>query len=479
MKKILYLLPILMITSIKAQIDDRTGLNNLLQAGTISVTIGGDFITTGSFPAFISERVDQFVTRIFTEVTGRMLNAATNPWELKELKKDMEEFSFRDITLVRSSGETLKIDLQKFRINGDFINNPHLKNDDVIIFAPYDIERNFFTVEGAVNSPGKFHFTEGDDLQDALELARGLNKAYENINDVDIYRLSYDGQEMDVIRVNVNELYQLKRGDRIVVVADETQKKEFSVLVLGEVRRPGKIPISKNNTNIKSVIENAGGFTEDASLKRSKLFRGSNNIQSIVESEFGLDLEEMNKYFRDWPNQLLFQYEANTMLRMSTLTEEDTTFFLVDEQIRQMINEATIDFSRALDETSETSQIKLRDGDIIIIPPKLHSVYVYGQVGKPGIVSYSEGKDYKHYIREAGGLGALAKDEDEIVIIKGDSKSWLTAVENPTNIEPGDYIYIPKNPVRSFDYYVSKWTNYLSIIGSIATIIILIVQLGK
>ena len=73
----------------------------------------------------------------------------------------------------------------------------------------------------------------------------------------------------------------------------------------------------------------------------------------------------------------------------------------------------------------------------------------------------------------------MAREEDEIMIIKSESKAWLRADENPKSIEPGDYIYIPKNPVRSFDYNIGKIANYLSIVGSIATIIILVVQLGK
>ncbi len=479
MKKIIFVISFLLTANLYAQVDERFRMDNLLRAGTISITVGGDFIVTGSFPALVTERVDQFITRIYNEAREKAISVTTDPVLLANLKEQSEDFSLREITLKRSSGEVLKLDLQKFRINGDFANNPYLKNDDVIIFPPNDLERNFFTIEGAVNNPGKFYYAEDDNLQDALELSRGINKAYEGVNLVNIYRLSYDGQRMDMVKADISSKISLQRGDRIVVVADETQKKEFSVLVFGEVKRPGIVPVSKNNTTLKTVLENAGGFTEEASLKRSKLLRGSNNIRFIIESEFGLDLEDLNEYFKGWPNPLLSIYEANTMLRMSSLSEEDTTFFLIDEQIRQMINDATIDFTKVLDDSSEASKIKVKDGDVVIIPPKLYSVYVYGQVGNPGLVSYSEGKDYKYYIKEAGGLGELAQDEEDIMIIKSESKEWISAVGDPINIEPGDYIYVPKDPVRSFDYHITKLTNYLSIIGSIATIIILVVQLGK
>ena len=479
MKKIIILFSFLFVASLLAQTDDKSGYSNLLQAGTISVTIGGDFIVTGSFPAFVTERVDQFVSRIYKQASEKILANINDPDLLKETQKKIDNFSLRGITLKRSSGEVQKLDLQKFRITGDFTNNPYLKNDDVIIFPDNDIERNFFTVEGAVNNPNKFFYVDGDNLQDALQLARGVNKAYENVDSVDIYRLSYDGEKMNVVKTDINSQMTLQRGDRIVVPADETQKKEFNVIVLGEVNRPGVVPITKDNSTIKKVIENAGGFTKTASLKKAKLFRGKSNIRFILEREFGMDLEKLSEYLKDVPNPFLFQYEKNTMLRMSNLTEEDTLFFIADEQIRQMTNEASIDFSDVLNENSETASLKVEDGDIIIVPPKATTVYVFGQVAHPGLVKYIEGKDFRYYLDAAGGLGELARSDDEIMIIKSESKEWLQADEHPQSIEPGDYIYVPKNPVRSFDYTLGKMATYLSIIGSVATILILAVQLRK
>jgi len=459
--------------------NDKTSDNNIPSVGLISVTIGGEFIVNGSFPAYINERVDQFVTRLFNETKTVQQGKITDPDMLKLIEKEYEKYPLRNITLKRANGEELKLDLLKFRKTGDFSNNPYLKNDDVLIFPPTDLDRNFFTITGAVNTPGKFIYFDGDKLSDAIILADGINKAYENVEKVEINRLNYNGTIMEIIPLDIDSDVPIQRGDRIVVLADETQRKEFNVVVFGEVKRPGTIPITKNNTNLKTVIEGTGGFTEVASLKRAKLFRGNKNIRFILEHEFGLDLENIDEYLRGWPNPLLFEYEKNTMLRMSNLTEEDTTFFIVDEEIREMINEASIDFTDVLNENSETSKLKVMDGDIIIVPPIIHTVYVFGQVNNPGLVKYLEGKDYKYYINEAGGFGALAKDEDEIMIIKGESKKWINAMENPYIIEPGDFVYIPKNPNRSFNYYVGIVGNYFSIVGSIATIILLLVQFGK
>ena len=119
-----------------AQMDYKFNLNSndMLQMGAISVTIGGEFVITGTFPALITERVDAFVTRMYNQVREEMSKTTNDPQLLKQLEKKLDNYVLRNITLRRASGEVMHLDLQKFRLDGDFSNNPYLKNDDVIIF---------------------------------------------------------------------------------------------------------------------------------------------------------------------------------------------------------------------------------------------------------------------------------------------------------------------------------------------------------
>ncbi len=437
----------------------------------ISVTIGGDFIITGTFPAYMSERVDAFVTRMYNQAREYALRNITDPKLLQTINKKLEDFSLRNITLKRADGTVLHLDLMKFRLTGDFADDPYLKNDDVLIFAPYDITRDFFTVEGAVNNPGKFPFVDGDKLSDALELAQGINKAYENVNKAAIYRLSYNGEKMKKMVVDLNSNLPLERGDRVVVQADETQKKAFSVLILGEVKSPGQIPITKDNTTLREAINDAGGFTDLAWLRRAKLIRGT-NLRFVLEDQLGLNLDQQSKFFSDYPNPLIYDYEKAKMLRMTTLTEADTGSFSIDELVRQTLNETTVNLDSALDPASFIGNTILRDGDIIFIPQKVNSVYVYGQVKEPGNIEFVNGKDFSFYIRKAGGYGELA-NKGNVSIIKGGSRAWINA-KNDGSINPGDYIYVPKNPNHEFFYYVREAATYLGIVGSLATIYLLL-----
>lgn len=465
----------LIITSVVFSQSTSSEKNNLLSLSGISVTIGGSFPLTGSFPALMTERVDQFVTRIYNEAVSRSLSNAQDEQMLEKLKKDISQFSLRGIKLKRSSGEEIILDLEKFRLSGDFKYNPYLKNDDVLIFPPYDLERNFFTINGAVNRSGKYAFVDGDKLGDAIELARGINKAYENVVNVEIKRLSYDGLNQQTVTTSINDNIELKRGDQIVVLAEETQRKDFYVLVLGEVNQPGYIPITKNNTKLGEIIKAVQGFNKNASLKRSRIFRG-NSITPLLERQYGIKIGDdlLNK--NDELVDRIVTYEQAMMFRMSNLVEEDKYYFETENQYRVLNEGSAIDFTQVSDDKSDIYNFTVESGDVIVVPPYTKTVYVFGQVSNPGHVKFVENADYKYYIEQAGGLGEYA--EEEIMIIKGDSRNWVTATQS-TKIEDGDFIFIPKERIKSFQTTINELGGYFSIVGSIATVLLLIVQLTK
>jgi protein involved in polysaccharide export with SLBB domain len=480
MKKYTILLFALLFASLKAQVDDSKYGNYLSGASTnnlISVTIGGKFITTGTFPASINERVDQFVTRMFNQAKEKLLlTANSSPKLLPAIKKELAEYSFRDIKLKRADGKEQYLDLEKFRINGDFVNDPYLKNDDILIFPSSDLERNFFSISGGVNRPGKFHFMDGDKLKDAIELADGINKAYENVTKAEINRLSYDGREQKVISVNILDDFSLQRGDQIIVIANETMKKDFTVMVIGEVNSPGVIPITKDRTKLIDVIQKAGGITKDASLKDAKLYTGS-SFYSMMDKQFSSNIKDYLLSPDFDINNALVKIEELKMFRMSNIVSEDTLYFSAENQLRVLTESVSPDFTNLNDSSSEISKYLVKDNDIIIIPTRQNSVYVFGQVQSPGHVPYLRGEDYTFYIDKAHGYGDYAEKND-VMIIKGGTRNWIEA-DKKTVIEEGDYIYIPKKTLKSFNTYVSQVGTYLGIVGSAATIILLLLQFKK
>lgn len=109
---------------------------------------------------------------------------------------------------------------------------------------------------------------------------------------------------------------------------------------------------------------------------------------------------------------------------------------------------------------------------MIIIPERFDAVYVFGQVGKAGYYDYKEGKLHDFYINKAGGLASTAKDDDEIYIIKGVSREWIS-VEEDYKIEAGDFIYVLKEWPLNVWWYVGRVGAVASILGSIAAVVLL------
>ncbi|NWF89472.1 MAG: SLBB domain-containing protein [Ignavibacteriaceae bacterium] len=455
-KVIVSVLVIFVSTSI-GQTDKNQMSDLLASASLISVTIGGNFPITGSYSASATERVDQFVTRIYDKAFSLALGNSPSQEQINEVKNQFQVYSLRNVILKRKNGEELKLDLLKFRKTGNFEFNPYLRNDDMLIFPVTDLERNFFSILGAVNTEGKFHFFDGDKLSDAIFMGDGINKAYENVSKAEITRLSYDGEKVENIIVDLNTDIQLKRGDRIRILANETQRKDFRVLIFGEVNMPGYIPIKKENTTVSEVISKAGGFTNKADLNRSQVLRGVNVFKSVAFSE---------------------EIEKLLMLRMSTLISEDSLHFLIDEKLRFLRGNAKVDFNTF--ENVADTQFVLKDGDLIYVPPKIDLVYIYGQVNEPAYVKYEEDKDYSHYLAKVGGMGETASDD--IYLIKGKNRSWISAdelTEKNIKIEPGDYIWVSKKPIRTFWDHVDRASRVASVIGGIATVILLFIQANK
>lgn len=453
-RKTFILISLLLSSSLHSQ--SRSEMMQTTEVPPISVTLGGAFIVTGTFQAFSTERADQFVTRIAEMATkGASAFANGNKAGRANTESMMDKnYALRNIKLKRISGEEVIIDLEKFRLTGDFKNNPYLKNDDVLIFPDYDVEKNFVSVTGAVNNPHKFQFVEGDRLSDAILFAHGLSKAYERVEYASISRLSYDGEEENVIKVKISEDPLLQMGDRVIVQAEETQKRDFRVYVSGEVLNPGAIPITKNSTTIYEVIKKMGGFKENADINRAELIRGGNALKTPLSSQ---------------------EFDDMLMRRMANISDEDSASFVVDNTLRYFRGSSLVDFYKAMKDSAGEGSFIVRDGDYIVVPEKVNLVYVFGQVRNPGYVPFTADKDHSYYISKAGGISKTARGE--IYLITGKSRTW-TEISDGENIpiRPGDFIWVPKQPYRNFSYYLQRTTAIASVVGTVATIILLITQ---
>ncbi len=426
----------------------------------ISVSVAGGSPIKGTFAASAYERVDQLITR---------------------LSEKYGNFPLRDVTVKHLNGASEKIDIQKFRITGDFKDNPYLKNEDVLIFPFYDENRGFISVIGAVTNSQRLQYVEGDKLADVLLLCGGINKAFENIKGIEISRLSYDGTKETLVQAKLTDNISLERGDRIRVVADEDLRRDYAVYISGEVVMPGYIPANKGHNTLADVIKKAGGLTKFASKGKAIVFNYNDLSPMYLQKEFGWTYEDKNQIDKLQSGLLdkMNAIENSMFLRTANLTEEDTAYFAIETRLRSLLNNERVSLANYEDSTSDAAKYILREGDFIYVPQQEHYVTVFGQVTRPGKVLYAPDKDFNYYVEKAGGTTELAKED--VMVIKGETKEWISATDRHKSfrVEPGDFVFVPKTPVYSFNHYLDITARYAAIIGGIATTALLIVQVTK
>jgi len=402
----------------------------------------------GSYPTSAIMRASSLIAFILSDSVS-LMKSGTMPFE-------RGSFSVRNIQLKRKNGEIQRIDLYKYYATQDEKYNPFLREGDVINIQKYDWEGKFLSVQGAVQFPGVFEFIEGDDLETAIQIARGVTSVA-NTDSILIARMDKSATKMERIWVTFDKdkYIKLQPNDRIFVSAFAEQRRDFRVLVLGEVVRPGSYPIALNSTKLSDIITDAGGLLPNSYLPNSEVYR------------------KLDTFFIRTANRDTIENVFTRRLNDIVSNKEERESF--DQDLLYKIGRVNVDFDK-LEKGDDSQDIILKDGDIVYIADNKKEVYVYGQVNRPGFVPYKEGADAQYYIDAAGGYGERA-DEDEIRVIKFKTREWLEPDE--ATIQSSDFVYVPRIIKRDFAYDIDLISKVAGVIVSVITLTLLVIQSQK
>jgi protein involved in polysaccharide export with SLBB domain len=369
---------------------------------------------------------------------------------------DIKEKPRRNILLYRRTGEIIKVDVQKYYSTKDEHWNPFLSYGDIIFVPRFEEKKDLFAVYGGVNVPGQIEYSEGDRITDAVQLAYGFTSRART-DSIVLYRYDGDNQPLkeQVIRwaqiqTIESENVKLQPGDRIIIPEREDLREDYHVTISSEVLFPGVYPITREQTKLSAIIHKAGGPTQFASLKSAMLYRN----------------ETVPK---DLPIEQIIGMRGITSL-------DDSSNLNLENELRLRRGVVNVDFEKLLIDHDTTQDVVLHTGDYIDIPPKVNTVYVFGQVVIPGSVPFVQRENVKYYIKKTGGYTDHARSGDVMVIKRG-SRQWLSPSE--TEIEEGDYIWVPKNPDKPSTYYLNIIGQTASIISVAVSIVLLTIQLKK
>ncbi len=208
-------------------------------------------------------------------------------------------------------------------------------------------------------------------------------------------------------------------------------EEKFSVTIKGEVKYPGTYTVD-SSTSLNDLYEVAGGIRDTA------------NQEGIYFSRESVKQKEKAAF--QAAKELFLDSVLNSMSNPTGQQPQiDLNFIsLLDQDIENFSGRISGDLSF----DSETSNnLKLEDGDLIIVTPSSNTVTIAGEVLSPVTVSYNPKYDYLLYIDAAGGLTNYA-DKRKIFVTKADGTSVQlnqNLFQNTYILQPGDTITVPRD----------------------------------
>ena len=353
--------------------------------------------------------------------------------------------SRRNIEIRRQTprGEVrIPVDLQRFRLTGRGRADPLLRDGDVVHIP---VSTTHIGVEGAVGRPGQYEIAPGDSLSTLLGLGDG--PLPESVDNALLVRFR-DATHLDTLGFKVSDVIQgrfdvpLHDGDRAFVYFQPRYHQLSNATILGEVRRPGAIPLEEGRTRLTDLVAAAGGFLPDADLAALRVFRASR-----FAGESDPEIE-----------------------RLAPLSRRDMTaseYEVLRARLTARREDFRVDWTRLRDHPD--LDIILRADDIVRVDPVVPSVRVEGEVRRPGIMRHVAGRSVAAYVRLAGGFSNRAS-RNQVRVTRAVTGQSILARDVQT-IEPGDLIWVPERGDTP------TWQNLQStllLLAQIATVIVAI-----
>ncbi|HMK39792.1 MAG TPA: SLBB domain-containing protein, partial [Bacteroidota bacterium] len=362
----------------------------------IVVSIQGQVLNPGSYVMAAYNRVDKAVEEANRLMVGQYA---------AEREIIREKMSRRRIIVRHRDGSREIVDIPKFLATKDERWNPYLREGDIIVVPINNFERNVIGVYGEVNSPGRIEFAEGDSVRDAIRIAYGFTP-HARMDSVELTRQDSTGGivirkyfDARSIMEGSTPDFPMQPGDRLLVHGTIDKRGDYRVEVKGEVLFPGTYPISREHTRLSEVIRSAGGFTESASLQLAEVLR-----HTVATRE--IELERLESLRGGVP-------------------PDDSTYYYLETNLRIQKEVVNADFVKLFRGRDSTQDVVLNDLDIIDVPSRKKTVYVFGQVVNPGHIGFVPGEDIWYYVRKAGGVTDRARTGD-IKLVKAKTRQWLS-----------------------------------------------------
>ena len=309
------------------------------------------------------------------------------------------------------------------------------KDDSLAVHSIFEFnDRNYVSVEGNVRKPGIVEWREKLTLSDLLLSVGGLSESGDSTNieisrrikNANIDKANHNESQVFNINLAENDLSHavyLQPFDMVIVKTLPGYTLQRSILILGEVKSPGRYGLQKSGDKISDVIARTGGFKASAD---------SSSITIRRSTKSSLTLDEREKIF-----QRILDIDPDSLSQDPRLRDElYKTYDLI-----------SVNLAEALAYPQSSEILTLEEGDVLTVGINTNLVKISGEVYFPTIVPYKENKNLKYYVQRAGNFTNYARKSGSLVIQpngKGESVKHFLWFRSYPSVTPRSEIFVPQ-----------------------------------
>ena len=295
---------------------------------------------------------------------------------------------------------------------------------------------------GTVRFPGEYPLVEGMSIDDLIRLSGGLvESAYSQ--SAEIARIDLSNPNRAVSSIVVSSLtgsstMALQPSDYVEFRTIPDFRETQTISLEGEFVFPGTYAFDKGE-NLSSVIQRAGGFTDEAFVDGSIFLRESLKIREQQE------LDRLAKVLNDDLNaDSLRDTNSNVAVDDAQLTlQRDAIEALASAEAQGRL---VIPLMKIVN--FSVDDVALKTNDRLLIPKFSQEVTVIGEVQRPTSYLYDASFSQADYLMQSGGIKPSA-DKRGIYVVKAGgqvimpTRGWFRFRSAQANIGPGDTIVVP------------------------------------
>lgn len=409
----------------------------------------------------------------------------------KNRPRSVEQFALDSASLKRylKDGDVLNI----ISITPEFSNAVVLRgNVDQPVRAPFkpgmrvsDLipSRDYLITRDSVRRQNKV-VTTGQDEQVTNEHVDTIAESVGNLVDevnwdyAVIERINRKDLSVTLVPFNLGNVFanpagadniELQPGDTVTIfsqqdVAVPVDKRRVLVRIEGEVNVPGVYQMSAGDT-LQTLLAKAGGPTANAYLFGTAFHRDA------VRKEQEINLEKAARRLEAQITREQSQAVANQQALASVnpqvlAAQQQAQVELAKQKIaqfRQLKPTGRIAFNLDPRERSfaRLPQLKLENGDRLIVPATPAFVHVFGAVNVESSALWRPNARVKDYLKAAG--VTIDADVDQAFVIRADGSvlsretgTWIFGSLGGLEVMPGDSVVVPEKFDRE-----TKWTKFM------------------